>query len=336
MDAFKSSCAISLKGKSCLVTGSTGFVGSALVGKLLSLDCRVTVLARTAISEQVVDVWLQDLAKPIRADLPLDKIDYVFHLAGKAHDLSGTTQEQDYFRVNTEATLELAELAGKAGVKCFVFVSSVKAAGEPDGRVYDELTVGMPIDCYGRSKLAAEAGLRQLSERSAMQIAIVRPSLVYGPCVKGNLYSMLRAVDLRWFPPLPYSSCFRSMVSRDDLVNAILLIAGGANVGGKLYILSDGEHYTTRLIYDAFRQALGLPKVDWSIPMPLISFAIYIGEMLNKMGMATPFNKKTWTKLFGPAQYSAEKIRRELGWQPQSTFYDMVPEIVRHYRIDRK
>ena len=188
--------------KTVLVTGATGFVGAALVSHLHE-SCEINVLLRKDKEGPWDRVFLCDFQE---GDVPEDafkNVDTVFHLAGVAHDVR-TDIEDIYWKVNTESTVKLAELAIKNKVKKFVFISSVKAGGSPEeGVCVDENSLDEPDGVYGKTKREAEIKLLELAKTSAMNVSIVRPSLVYGVDVKGNLRMMLKGISRGWFPPLP-------------------------------------------------------------------------------------------------------------------------------------
>ena len=176
------------------VTGATGFIGQRLVMRLKENGAKLKVLSRSYHSEYETIVC--DLESEVIPEDALVGVDTVFHLAGFAHDLRDTSKVEHLYRtVNVDATMRLVELAVRSEVKQFVFVSSVKAGG------YDEES-GSPEGVYGQTKREAELKLLEIGRQSSMRVSIVRPSLVYGVNVKGNLALMLRGVEQGWFPPL--------------------------------------------------------------------------------------------------------------------------------------
>ncbi len=321
-----------MKINSCLVTGATGFLGKELVSRLRSHGVSITALLKRAVDGPWDRLIVADLSSVLDLDLELKGIDCVFHLAGLAHDTNNSVDEKLYRRVNSEATLELARIAASNGVRNFIYVSSVKAMGQSSAKILTEKSPAQPNDIYGCSKLKAEIDLLELAKSTAMSITILRPSLIYGCGVKGNLLNMLKGIDKGWFPPLPHSQYTKSMVSIDDVVDAMLLAVAKPDAAGKIYILSDGQQYSARTIYNAYRNALGLQERRWSLPMWLFRVAAIIGEGMSQLGLSIPFNQQAWQKLFGSAEYSAEKIQMELGWRPEHTFNSVVPQIVEYYK----
>ena len=176
--------------KRILLTGSTGFIGCRLIKFLESSKCEIRLLSRLPQSDYETIVC--DLGKKQVPDSALVSIDTVFHLAGYAHDLrDATSVENRYQAINVEATVQLAKLAAEHGVKRFSFVSSVKAGGSAIvDRCMTEEDQGEPEGIYGKTKREAELKLLEICRQSDMQVMIVRPSLVYGAGVKGNLALM--------------------------------------------------------------------------------------------------------------------------------------------------
>jgi UDP-glucose 4-epimerase len=294
-----------------LVTGSTGFIGSRLLGLLNTIECDVRLLARSKVNnyETVVCSLGQDRI-PIHT---LESIDTVFHLAGFAHDLKDPCKVEDlYHAINVEATVELARLALESGVKRFVFVSSVKAGGlSLTEHCASENDQGDPEGIYGKTKREAELKLLGIAENSDMEVSIIRPSLVYGPDVKGNLQIMLSGIKKGWFPPLPETGNKRSMIHVDDLVRAILLVANDVRTNGEIFIATDGTPHSSREIYNAMCNVLGKSIPKWSVPKGLFKIVSINSRIKYKLN-----------KLLGDECYSCTKLE-ELGFKAQRTLKEM-------------
>jgi UDP-glucose 4-epimerase len=291
------------------VTGSTGFIGQRLVK---AIDANIRVLSREKQSDYETIVC--DLQSEIVPDNTLDGVDTVFHLAGFAHDLRDATKIQKlYQKVNVDATIRLAKLAVNSNVKRFVFVSSVKAGGSPNfGACASENDQGDPEGVYGKTKREAELKLLKIGKESGMHVSVIRPSLVYGSNVKGNLQLMLSGIEKGWFPPLPETGNKRSMIHVDDLVRAILLVANDDRANGEIFIATDGISHSSREIYNAMCSALGKSIPKWS--MPKILFDI--------VSLVSPRIKYKINKLLGDECYSSKKLEK-LGFRVQKTLMDM-------------
>lgn len=297
--------------KSCLVTGASGFMGRVLCDILKQKNIRVRALLRTAQTgpwdEQIVcKNWSEAETHEDALISALDNIDTIFFLSGIAH-VSGQPATL-YDQVNRKAALQLYRLAAEHHVKRFVYVSSVKV-------------VDNPLEPYGFSKHQAEQQLLALEAELGMHLSILRPALVYGPGVKGNLLSMIKAIDRGWFPPIPEIHNQRSMVSVQDVAHALIACAENPVANRKIYTVSDGVLYSTRQLYDAIRAALGLKPRKWAIPRLLLEFPENFSRVY----------ARKLNKLLGSETYSADLIKAELGWTPTTDFYSALKGIVAVY-----
>jgi len=291
------------------ITGAFGFVGERLLN---AIDSRIRILSR--IERSNYETVVCDLEKEDVPKSALKSIDMVFHLAGFAHDMRDVTEIQNiYQKVNVEATVQLANLAVKSGVKRFVFISSVKAGGNPPlGTCANEKDQKNTEDVYGKTKREAELKLLEIGKESGMHVSIVRPSLVYGPNVKGNLALMLSGIKKGWFPPLPETGNKRSMIHVDDLVRAILLVAEDKRANGEIFIATDGTPHSSREIYNAMCDVVGKSTPKWSVPKILFDIA----------SLASPRIKYKINKLLGDECYSSTKLE-SLGFKAKKSLKDM-------------
>ena len=296
----------------CLVTGSTGFVGSRLLGLLKTIECDVRLLARSKVSNYETVVC--NLGQDRIPKHTLESVDTIFHLAGFAHDMQDSSKVKDLYRtVNVDATVELATLASQNNVKRFVFISSVKAGGKPIiGRCRLEHEQDSPDGIYGKTKREAELAILEIGKKSNMHVSIIRPALVYGPNVKGNLKLMLSGIKNGWFPPLPETNNKRSMIHVDDLVRAIILVAEDERSNGKIFIATDGKVYSSREIYESMCTIVGKSIPAWSVPKFIFDFAKLI----------SPGVKYKVDKLLGDECYASEELK-ELSFKPKKTLIEM-------------
>jgi len=229
----------------------------------------------------------------------------VAHLAGRVHVIHerATDPLAQFRRVNTFGTVNLARQAAQAGVKRFVFLSSVKVNGERG--IYSEAAPSAPLDAYGISKSEAELGLRQLAAETGMDIVIVRSPLVYGPGVKANFQTLMHAVG-RGIPlPLGAIHNKRSLVALDNLVDFILTCMQHPAAANETFLVSDGEDLSTTDLIRRLARAMGRPAC--LIPVPasvLLAGAI----MLGRRDMAQ--------RLLASLQVDISKARQLLGWVP--------------------
>ena len=294
------------------VTGASGFVGRALVTQA-GLHARFGVQA-----------WVRQL--PGR---PLDGVSYVcsgdlsgehwkheiwdsevvVHTAARVHVIAdGASNPLAAFcRVNVQATLRLARQAAQAGVRRFVFISSIKVNGESTatGHPFLASTPPAPRDPYGVSKMEAEQGLREIAAQSGMEVVIIRPPLVYGPEVKANFLTMMRWVS-RGIPlPLGTIDNRRSLVALDNLLDLILTCVDHPAAANQTFVASDGEDLSTTQLLRRMGTALGKPERL----MPLPPALLWAGAALvGKPGLAQ--------RLCGNLQVDISKTRELLGWTP--------------------
>ncbi len=322
--------------KYCLVTGSTGFIGQRLCQLLHEKRIRYRVTTRSQSSTQLKDSFFCNFENLTLPDNLFDSIDTVFHLAGVAHDSRSADKiESIYRKVNTDATLNLAQLAGRIGVKRFIFVSSVKAGGTPpQGVCIGEDFENEPEGIYGESKREAEIGLLAIGKQSGMHVSVVRPALVYGGDIKGNLKMMLNGIDKGWFPPIPQTFNRRTMIHIDDLIQALFHVAHKSIANGEIFNVTDGQQYSTRQIYNEMCFALGRKLPCWAVPQLLFLILAKTGDFINKFSRF-PFDTYRYKKLLGDDCYSSDKICKLLDFRPIMTFADAMVDTVKLLARDK-
>ena len=246
-----------------------------------------------------------------------EDVDTVFHLVGVTHDFNKTSLTDNiYYDVNVKATVDLIKIAAKKGVRKFIYISSVKAGGMLDkSRCMTENDQGTPNDIYGTTKREAEIEVLKMGETRDIEVSILRPALVYGVKMKGNLAIMFNGIKSGWFPPLPETFNKRSMICINDLIDAILLIASDKRANGRVYIATDGYHYSSRDIYKAMCQAIGKNIPIWAIPKFVFSLLAWIVDIVKYI----PFNSHRYKKIFGNECYSSVELHN-LGFKPK---YDL-------------
>jgi nucleoside-diphosphate-sugar epimerase len=255
-----------------LVTGASGFVGRALVTELAGLGYSVRAAMRQpadVFPRNVEVVAVSDLTRPVEWRALLKGIETVVHLAGIAH-AGPEIAEDAYDRVNRLATAELAKAAHAVGVRHLVFISSIRAqSGPSSAAVLRETDAPQPTDAYGRSKLAAEDAVRAAD----VPFTILRPVLIYGPGVKGNLDRLIRLAQQPW--PLPLGLCRnrRSMLARQNLVSAIHFTLQHPSTRGETYIVADPMPLTLAEIVAALRVGQGRRPGLLPVPPALIALA---------------------------------------------------------------
>lgn len=250
-----------------------------------------------------------DLARgPMPADALRD-VDVVVHLAGIAHQQANAL---DYQALVVEPTRELARHAAIAGVRHFIYFSSVKAMGAASSshpRSEGELSPG--LSPYGAAKRDAEALLLTGEAAAAMSVSVIRPALVYGPSAKGNLALLARAA--RFGVPRPPAIGARSMVSLEALVDLVAMLVERPVDGRNVWIACDDKPYTTAEIYDLLRSAMALPERKSRLPLWLWRVALGAMDVVMRRQQDA-----TYEKLFGTEVYSNQALREATGWDPGS------------------
>ena len=286
-----------------LVTGASGFVGRALVAELASAGHSVRAAMRQpadVFARSVEVVAVSDLTRPVEWRTLLKGIETVVHLAGIAHAGPGIA-EDTYDRVNRLATAELAGAARAIGIRHLVFISSIRAQSGPSSPdVLRETDVPRPTDAYGRSKLAAEDALRAAN----LPYTILRPVLIYGPGVKGNLARLVEMARSPW--PLPLGLCRnrRSMLARQNLIGAIHLALEQPSTRGETYIVADPMPLTLSEIVATLRAGAGRRPGLLPVPPALIALAAHA------IGRA-----EEWQRLGGSLVADPGKLLAT-GWKP--------------------
>lgn len=313
----------------CLVTGASGFIGSRLLRALAKSSIQCRALSRRPLADRNALVGdILDAPSMVEA---CNGVETVFHCAGYAHafkSLSGADADM-HWTVNFEGARNLVNAAGRAGVKRFVFLSSVKAMAEPGASCVDESFSGEPDSDYGRSKLAAEGVVAAAGKEYGMHVVNLRLAMVYGRGGKGNLERMGRMVARGWFPPLPETHNHRSLVHVDDVVSAMQHVALDPRANGHNYIVASRDAPSGRELYDALRAAQHMKACTWAIPEWGLRMAAQLGDGLGRLsGRRMPFDSEVLDRLLESAWYSPARIEQELGWEAQVPLKDGLCEML--------
>lgn len=286
-----------------LVTGSSGFVGRAVCTELARRGLVFRPAVRGVGEGGAVCVGEIDADTNWRA--ALDGCDTVIHLAARVHMMRETATDPlaAFRRVNVEGTLNLARQAVAAGVRRFVFVSSLKVCGEVGG--YTAAMVPAPADAYAQSKHEAEQGLHALAATSGLEIVVLRPPLVYGPGVGANFARLLRAVTRGL--PLPLSSVAnrRSLVYVGNLADAIVRCIKHPAAAGRTYLVGDDDDVSTPELIRRLAQVSGRPARLFPFPPGLLRL---LAALLGRQSAAE--------RVLGSLYIADTALRDELGWHP--------------------
>lgn len=312
-----------------LIVGASGFVGRRLLKTFFADACSCRTFSRKTM--QIRDGVVADLADIAALAAACDGVETVFHCAGYAHAFSslGAEDEAMHWRVNFEGTRNLVEAAGRAGVKRFVFLSSVKAMADPGELCADEDFPGDPGTAYGQAKYAAEQVVLKAGQRYRMHVVNLRLSMVYGAGGRGNLERMGRLIGRNIFPPLPETGNHRSLVHVNDVVSVMRLVAQDERAAGRTYIVAGTEAPSGRKLFDYLRAAQGLPPCNWSVPELILRSAGGLGDGLARLlKHRLPLNGEVLGRLLDSAWYSPARIELELGWRARVSLREGLSEML--------
>jgi len=295
-----------------LVTGANGFVGRALCSSLITRGYLVRSAVRRQVNGYAGEVAVGDIGPDTDWTDALVNVCGVVHCAARTQVMNDRAFDTlDAFRrVNKEGALNLARQAAAAGVKRFVFVSTVKVNGEATmpGHPFRADDVPAPQDSYGVSKHEAEVDLKQLVRATGMEVVIVRPPLVYGPMVKGNFTSLIRMLVLGLPLPLGAIHNKRSMVALDNLVDFLAVCLSHPAAAGQTFLVSDGEDVSTTDLLVRTSNAMRKRAILLPVPVPLLKL---VASLLGKSAVAQ--------RICGSLQVDISKTRALLDWNPVIT-----------------
>lgn len=294
------------------VTGANGFIGRHLIGDLQAAGHTPVALVRSPekldASENVeaIEIPSIDAACDIaRLEAAMQGLDVVVHLAASVHDMQGTLGETAYHDINFIGSGRVFEAAKAAGVGRFIFISSVKAAGERSGdRPLDAENAPGPEDAYGRSKRDAEALLGGLAAESGCRLVILRPTFVYGWPAVGNFKTLLKAVLKRWPLPLAAIRNRRDLTYVGNLTDAICAACSAENLGQGPYFICDGAAVSTPALVSAVGGAFFTPARLIYVPVSILRFA---GMITGRSAMIE--------RLCGNLEVDHAPFSRDAGWQ---------------------
>ena len=295
-----------------LLTGGTGFIGSRLAEVIANnKNTQLTIAVRQRIvSKSYVVHRINDLDRNTDWSDVLDNQQLIIHAAAWVPDISKEADDllAEYRRVNVDGTLNLAMQAAKAGVKRFIFISSIKVNGEqtPLDQAFTAGDTPAPESDYGISKWEAEQGLRNIALETGMETVIIRPPLVYGPRIKGNFASMIKLVESGL--PLPFGNVKnqRSFVALDNLVNLIIACIDHPAASNQVFLAGDGQDLSISELFQGIAKAAEKPSRLISVPDSLLMFS---ASLFGKRAVAQ--------RLLTSLRVDISKSRELIGWEPQ-------------------
>lgn len=288
------------------LTGANGFIGSRLLAQLPKKNVRT--LGRTAVEGAQCHYFIDIEQTPDYSEC-LKGVECLVHSAARAHVMKDKVTDPlaEYRRVNVYATINLARRAAVAGVKRFIFISSIKVNGEqtPLRHPFSAEDVPAPEDAYGISKWEAEQVLKQIAFETGMEVVIIRSPLVYGPGVKGNFANMIKLVEKGFPLPCGAINNQRSLVAVDNLVDLIITCIEHPAAANQVFLAGDGDDISTSDLLHGVAKAMGMPSR--LIPVPP-SVLMLIASCIGKRALAR--------RLLDSLQVDISKARKLLDWTP--------------------
>ena len=317
-----------LESHKVLVTGASGFVGSALCSYLIKCGHNVIGTVRKLPVSPIYGVdyrivgdlgtntaWYENI---------FSGVEVIIHCAARVHIMNEDVQNplKEFRQINTQGTETLARIAANTGVKRLIFLSSVKVNGEnfPLSSPIDEMSPTVPKDYYGISKLEAERSLLNIAEETGLETVIFRLPLVYGPGVKGNFLRLFKIVDKGIPLPLSLVENLRSLINLNNLTDVVGSCLTDPRAVGKTYMVSDSKDISTTQLIIEMSQALDRPVRLWPCPLPLIKLT---GTLVGRSDEVS--------RLLGSLRINSNKIYCELGWVPPYTLTEGLSQISSWY-----
>lgn len=314
-----------------LVTGATGFVGQALIARMLTQsNYQIYAAVRKLVANipsMVEQFRIEGVSSNTDWNKALQGVDCIIHTAARVHVMSDTANDpiEEFRKVNTIGTLNFARQAAESGVKRFIYLSSIKVNGEAtQDSPFKPDDIFVPTDLYALSKYEAEQGLLKLAKESQMEVVIIRPPLVYGPGVKANFLSMMK-----WLYkgiPLPFGSIHnkRSLVALDNLVDLILTCIDHPAAANQVFLVSDDEDLSTTELLSRVANALG--KKSWLLP---------VNQKVLEFGLGLMGKKNLAQRLCGSLQADIGKAKKLLNWSPPISVDEGLRKTVEFFKSSR-
>ncbi|HLC14864.1 MAG TPA: SDR family oxidoreductase [Thermodesulfovibrionia bacterium] len=311
-----------------LITGINGFVGLALCAKMQEENRLVRGTVRSGKHTSILPVGVklvqvESIGPDTNWSDALDGVNMTVHLAARVHVMKDTSVDplSAFREVNVAGAEHLARMASQAGVRRFIYVSSVKVNGEGSKVAYSEDDEPLPVDPYGISKWEAEMVLHKVAAKTGMEVVILRPPLVYGPSVKANFLRLLKLTKMGIPLPLASLKNQRSMIYVGNLVDAIMTCLEHPKAVGETFMVSDSEDVSTSDLIRMIAKAMGKKARLIPFPLPLLKA---VGQLFGK--------SPEIERLTGSLCIDSSKIREVLGWKPPYTMEESIRETVKWYQ----
>ena len=306
-----------------LLTGATGFIGKALVAELIQQNFHISIIVRQKTNlfpDEVKQFVVGDFESNPDFSTSLAEIDCVIHLAGRAHviDKAKASLLDEFRKVNTELTLNLAKQAVTARVERFIFLSSIRVNGNQNTQPFLEIDIPNPQEPYAISKYEAEQGLINLAKNSNLEVVIVRPPLVYGNNVPGNFGRLVQWAGSRIILPLPLGAVnnARTLIAIDNLVSFIITCTLHPKAANEVFLISDDDNLSTTQLLKKIAKAFN--KKALLLPIP-VSWMVFVAKLLGKEADAV--------RLFSSLIVDSSKARDLLEWYPVTTMDEQLKKM---------
>lgn len=306
-----------------LLTGATGFIGKALVLELIQKDFNVLIAVRqksNLFPDKVKQFVVGDFENNPDFSVGLAEVDCVIHLASKAHvlDKAKALVLDEFRKINTKLTLNLAKQAAASGVERFIFLSSIGVNGNQNNQPFLEIDTPNPQESYAISKYEAEQGLLKLAQNSSLEMVIIRPPLVYGNNAPGNFGRVIQWVSSKFILPLPLGAVNndKSLIAIDNLVSFIITCTLHPKAANEIFLISDDEILSTTQLLNKISKAFN--KKALLLPVPS-SWMVFVAKLLGKEADAV--------RLFSSLTVDSSKARDLLDWHPVTTMDEQLCKI---------
>jgi len=308
--------------KSVLITGATGFIANHLIPLLIKQDWLIKTVIRSEshqLPARVNPVNVGSIDSTTDWRNILQGINTVIHLAARAHILQeqAFNPEAEFFKVNTEGTANLVKQSIEAGVKHFVFISSIGAMATISNQPLTENSPCQPDTPYGRSKLQAEQALINLASQSSMTWTILRPTLVYGSGNPGNMERLIKLINRGLALPFGLVNNRRSFVYVGNLVDAIATTLTHPKATNQIFLVSDGQDLSTPELIRKIAYHMRRPCNLLPVPPSLLKLVGYLGDTIQNLSQKPiSLNTSTIDRLLGSLFIDSSHIQTTLKWQP--------------------
>ncbi|MGI2216180.1 UDP-glucose 4-epimerase family protein [Shewanella baltica] len=292
------------------LTGGTGFIGKAVLARLQKENAKIVAAVRTPNNSwpsEVQTLIIDDVVKLPKALETINNVDTVIHIAAKAHVFGVPLNE--FRRVNTDATLNLARTAVANGVKRFIFLSSIGVNGISNTKPFNVDDKPAPVENYAISKFEAEVGLKQIASDSGLEVVIIRPPLVYGAHAPGNFGKLSKLAQKKLPLPLGAIHNKRSLVALDNLVDLIVTCIDHPKAANQTFLVSDDMDVSTTELLRTMM--IAVDKVPWLVPVPMHWLKL-VAKLIGKQAILD--------RLCGNLQVDISHTKHTLNWKPPISF----------------